>query len=482
MFLPIRHWINLNCVWLVIFLGVFLLRAPTLFEPYWYGDEGIYLTIGQAMRHGEVLYKDIHDNKPPLLYLMAYIADGQQFWFRMIALWWNVLTVMVFYLISKKLFIKKMGVVSLTVIVFVLITNLPFLEGNIANAELFFLLPVLAAAYLLMAPQVSIMRIFWGGILIGIGGLFKAPALIEMIVWPLLWLSEGNRWWFKRSVTLLFGVVTPLLLCSIYFGLIGVFRYYFSAAWIQNSAYVSSWKSGGVMNSLQNRVVGLSVILAVWVGRFKNIGRRSGMLAIWAVVAFFAATLSGRPYPHYLLQAAGVLALCLGIVVGGTKLERIVGSFVCLLFGLIFVMFGFYIYKVPEYYLNFLSWATGGRSRQEYFEWFDEGIMRGYTVAEIISKETKEGDRIFIWGDMPAIYALARRLPVGKYTTSYHIKDFKAQASTLALLMSQFPKYIVCVESIDDLPGLRKLLENNYYIESKIGNITIFKFNNLGEN
>ncbi len=61
-------FLQLNPFLLIIILLMILLRIPSLFEPYWYGDEGIYLTLGQAIRKGLLLYRDIHDNKPPLLY------------------------------------------------------------------------------------------------------------------------------------------------------------------------------------------------------------------------------------------------------------------------------------------------------------------------------------------------------------------------------------------------------------------------------
>ena len=51
--------------WILNFLTFLILRLPSLFEPYWYADEGIYLTIGNALRRGEILYSQIHDNKPP---------------------------------------------------------------------------------------------------------------------------------------------------------------------------------------------------------------------------------------------------------------------------------------------------------------------------------------------------------------------------------------------------------------------------------
>ena len=72
--------------WLVIVLAlVVVLRIPSLFEPYWYGDEAIYLTIGQAINRGVPLYSGTHDHKPPLLYLVAAVA-GNEFWLKFAAM------------------------------------------------------------------------------------------------------------------------------------------------------------------------------------------------------------------------------------------------------------------------------------------------------------------------------------------------------------------------------------------------------------
>ena len=68
-----NHKKELSFLSVVIFL-IIILRVPSIFEPYWYGDEGIYLTIGNALAQGETLYRDIHDNKPPFIYLLALRA------------------------------------------------------------------------------------------------------------------------------------------------------------------------------------------------------------------------------------------------------------------------------------------------------------------------------------------------------------------------------------------------------------------------
>src|SRR3954466_16282916 len=46
----------------------FALRYPSLYEPRWYGDEGIFAAIAENIRHGDSLYSQAWDNKPPLVF------------------------------------------------------------------------------------------------------------------------------------------------------------------------------------------------------------------------------------------------------------------------------------------------------------------------------------------------------------------------------------------------------------------------------
>lgn len=125
-------------VWLIITLIlVIFLRIPSLFYPYSYGDEGIYLTLGQAVRQGLTLYRHIHDNKPPLLYLLAAIS-GSLFWFRAILMVWSLGTIIIFWRLGRCLFGEQLLPIISSTILFALLTTLPLLEGNIANAEIFY--------------------------------------------------------------------------------------------------------------------------------------------------------------------------------------------------------------------------------------------------------------------------------------------------------------------------------------------------------
>jgi len=57
----IRVWRGTLCL-------AFGRRYPSLFEPRWYGDEGIFASVAENVRHGHMLYSGAWDNKPPVQY------------------------------------------------------------------------------------------------------------------------------------------------------------------------------------------------------------------------------------------------------------------------------------------------------------------------------------------------------------------------------------------------------------------------------
>src|SRR5882724_1735269 len=101
---------------LCISLGFFLLRLPSLCEPNWYGDEGIYQVLGRAINHGTLLYSGIWDNKPPLLYLTYALFNGDQFSVRLASLIVGILALYSLFLLSQKLFAKlKISIITTSI-------------------------------------------------------------------------------------------------------------------------------------------------------------------------------------------------------------------------------------------------------------------------------------------------------------------------------------------------------------------------------
>src|SRR3972149_5741894 len=165
--------------WLIATLGlVFILRIPSFFEPFSYGDEMIYLTLGEAIRQGLVLYRDIHDNKPPLLYILAAVA-GNVFWFRAILAAWSLATIYLFWRLMDALFPHKKPLQKLATVIFAALTTIPLFEGQVANAEVFMIGPTLAAFLILFTKTLNTKNLFFSGVLFSIATLFKVPAAFD---------------------------------------------------------------------------------------------------------------------------------------------------------------------------------------------------------------------------------------------------------------------------------------------------------------
>jgi hypothetical protein len=472
-------------VWLVaILLVVIFLRIPSLFYPYSYGDEGIYLTLGQAVRQGLTLYRDIHDNKPPLLYLLAAIS-GSLFWFQVILMIWNLGTIIVFWKLAQHFFKEKFLPLFSSTILFALLTTLPLWEGNIANAEIFMILPILAGFWLVLSGKKrEELRFLGAGTLFSLAVLFKVPAGFDFVALGLFLLfSLSLKSWqvtLKKGVLLLAGFSLPLLLFSLYFIIKGAFLPFLQAGLLQNIGYLSSWKGksqGMIFNTgFILRVFSLlTLTLFFWLTR-KKPDKNLVFLGLWLIFSLFGATLSERPYPHYLIQVLPPVSLLVGFFFNQIRnVERLFILFCLCLFLIAHQHFHFWGYPTIAYYQNFFAWVTRQKTNEEYLQYFNSNLPRNQQIASFLFHHTTAGERVFIWGeDAPCLYALSRRLPPGRYAANYHIKDFNGYQETLEAITSVQPKYIVILDQKDEFPQLGMILAEDYLPFSSLDGANLF--------
>lgn len=483
------HWV------LAIIAFIVLFRIPSFFEPYYYGDEMIYLTLGNGIRHGLTLYKQIYDNKTPLIYLVGALA-GNLFWFKAILAFWMIATTICFWHLVNNLFKVNKLAQRIAVIIFAILTTIPLLEGNIVNAELFLIGPIILALTILIAkptyeqsPWLRHKNTFLAGILFGIAALFKIPASFDATVIVVFWLVSLENLNFKnmleiikKTLILIIGFAIPILLTFVWFYFQGGFSDYLHAAFLQNINYLSSW--GGNMN--QSFVVkhgplliraGILVIGFIFLRVYnRKLSNPFLISTIWLLTSLFASTLSGRPYPHYMIQVVPSIALLIGILVTSIKIEQLLTIIPLTLAVLVPVYFKFYYYSTPSYYMRFVNLATNQLSKSDYLNSFDKYTTSNYRVSDFLQKTTMANDRVFVWGDSaPIIYALSRRLPIIKYTATYHINDHSSKEETIKDLKSKLPVFIVIPPNSPEFKELLDLANKNYTLISTEDNFAIWQ-------
>ena len=475
--------------WLfILLLGVILFRIPSFFEPYSYGDETIYLTLGEGIRKGVTLYKNLHDNKPPLLYITAAVA-GNLFWFKAILLTISLLGITLFYKFSEKLFPKTKSFSLAATIIFAVLTTLPFFEGNIANAENFMIVFSLAAFYILLFKKPTRKNIFISGVLFSFASLYKVPAIFDFPAIIFYWLmSEGISkknlvTIFKRSVILMIGVAFPIVITFVYYGLRGAFKEYFIAAYLQNFGYLSSWRPDSQRASFIVRnaplLIRLSVVILINLILFlfkKRVDKKFLFIISWLSFGLFAVTLSERPYPHYLLQSSAPVSLLVGLLITSTSMLQVYSIFPITVFLFIPLFFRFWHYRSSDYYLKFTNLISKKISGEQYMESFGSRTISDYDISGIIKRLTSEKDTVFVWEDSAQIYALSDRLPPIKYTSGYHINDFSSINETVTQLGKNKPKVVVLFFSSNPPPSLKMFVRNNYILFKETNEYQIWKY------
>lgn len=470
-----------------------LLRIPSVVEPDWYGDEGIYQVIGRAINSGRMLYSGIWDNKPPFLYLLYAAVDGDLFLIRLLSLIFGAAAVIVFFFLARNIFTGNRISIYLSTISFAFLFGLPLLEGNIANAENFMLFPILLSLFLItkLKSSSSILLPISSGLLLSTAFLTKIVAVFDLSAFILILFtlrffdkpffyvfsrknqsSSSNKNLIdvkkhflskpieflkvlKQELFLLIAFVVPVIVTAIFFLIVGAFPDFFRAAFSQNVGYVGyanllSVNLGSIQASIPQgvlylKMLGLFISVIIVVIFRKKLGRSGIVIYLWMVFSLFNAFFSGRPYTHYVLVALPAFCLFFGLLFKKMDLRiKVLHVFIFLLV-LLLLRTNFWIYtKIVPYYSNYYDFMNNKKSLENYQAFFDRITPRDYEIARFIELNTTPSDNVFLVSDSGQIYYLADKLPPGRYIVSYHITFYKDGISeTLSAIDGKKPKYVI---------------------------------------
>lgn len=495
----IRQLENSHDSWIAItiLLTFFILRLPSLFEPYWYGDEGIYETIGLALTNGRTLYTQIWDNKPPLLYLTYALVHGSQFLVRFLSLFAGLVTIPIFYLLAKKLFTNKLAA-SMATLIFAILFGLPTFEGNIANAENFMLLPIVLAGLLVYSSCKKILTrelrdlrpIILAGFILGIAVLYKVVAIFDFSAFFLFLLiatyEKGLTLtnivnYIKRTqsifVVLIISFVTPFIISIIYFVFVGGLSEYFQAVFGSTVGYVG-YKNTFIIPQglLIGKILCLSIFLLILFIKRRNLSLTNLFICSWLGFSLFNSFFSQRPYTHYLLMLIPVFSLLVGQLVNqkNKKVFIYLSAVLIISFTMMKAFNHWSIIRTVKYYNNFTQFIAGTKSTDDYNSFFDKKTVRDNRIAAYINSHKSTPSSLFIWGNTAQLYPLTNTLPPGRFTVAYHISGIPSyEKETRDALLKNPPQFIVIM---DDVPRYPYLMYN-YTQSIQIQNSTIYERN-----
>lgn len=467
-------------IWLeIFFVVIIILRIPSFFEPYYYGDEMIYLTLGEGIKQGVPLYSGLHDNKPPFLYLTASLA-GNVFIFKALLAVFNLISVYLFWKLTRALFPKKESLATISTILFGILTTIPLFEGNIANAENFMMVPTLLAFLYLFTKNLNFKNTFVIGVLFSLASLFKIVAAFDILGLIAFWLIYSTSRkelleTIKKTVYLSLGFIAPIAVTFVWYYFRGAFEEYLIAAYLQNFGYLSSWKRSSeeipflIKNGPLLIRFGIMIFgfILLWFLRNK-LSKQFVFVTAWLLSTLFAVSLSERPYPHYFLQSLAPVSILLGMLFTLQTLEQSLTIIPLTVAFFVPFYFKFWYYPTYPYYTRFINFSSGNTSTNEYFDKFSKYTNTNYEIAAFLAKSSQKNESVFVWSsDSSTIYALSRRLPPTKYVADYHFKDFSTEKETIQTLQNNKPKFIVITENSHPFNMLNSFVNENYYIISE---------------
>jgi hypothetical protein len=414
-------------------LGV-VLRAPTFGRALLSDDEAIYATTADGLRRGDLLYRDVVDHKPPLIYhvyqagfaaLGPYATHGA-----------HALVVLSVLLVAGLLAAIKRGEASggdeglaAAALWVIFSTTWHDYDALAANCELFLLAPQTLAAWLLLrtlrrpssGPR-DLAAHLGVGALIGTSALFKYQGLtflgvsVGLLAWWVILGRASRSWAATRALCHVVGALVPPALYLLGCWAAGnaaatVFWFAFNFSYVQAgltglAALARGARRLGLIGGIALVPYGLGVAAAVGAaGDMVRVvrGRQESardvpppsvaLGVLWLATSIVALAAGGRFFGHYFHLVLAPLCLLAApafrrLWIRGWSTR---GPLLALC-------------ALPA--LLFFGLATVGRSVAAALDGSEPPYEQ---VAARIDALTAPDERVFVWGNSPQLYVLARR-------------------------------------------------------------------------
>lgn len=500
----------------LFFFYMQMIRSP---EPFGM-DQGLFADFGRWVPQGALPYRDIWDSKPPLIlytYPLAFLLTGGG----VSGMWifegfFLALTCGAGFLLGRRLWGPVAGLAT-AILLFMGLWSAG-LEGytSRSQAEEFLALPLLLAAWWGLKGRDKSAAAFLSGLMLGVAGLFKVPALLVAAAWPLLWWSgEGLARLLRKTLLAVAGALLPWGLMALWFAMHGAFRDFVEAVFVYNRHYAALVASGvsyaTTAMDLAGRLgfaVPTALLLAALglAAAFLRRERESLWLGAWVLLALVAVLAQRQIAGYHCLLVIPALAVAGGrgaawLAAGwreGSR-QRLIAATALIALAVLAAGEGRVWYRT---YRKDALMRAGAIPREAYLRSFQVGPFSPLTeerAARYLRSHCPVGERILVWGLSPGIYVLSDRRPVTRFpfhhlllTDSPLAQSFgslgRRRAAFMQRLAAHPPAYILVgtkdrngFEPEDSrtqmlrFPAFRNFVTSGYELETEIDNFLLYK-------
>jgi hypothetical protein len=384
-------------------------HLPSFFHRLLDGDEAIYGSIAALMNLGGGLYADGGvDNKPPGIFwvysaIFRLAGTYQMTAIHAVGLLVVLATGAILFVIGRSASGPRAGL--LAALIYGVLTGAGNPRLLAANTELFMMLPLSASVLLMMRR-----RWLWSGVLLAAAGSFRQVAAINLLLVPLAAvLLEQGAGRFRALGNFAGGAAAAILagaalvaatgsLPGFWAWTIGTLYGYASLNWTPALVWMRAQDSvfPFVLSSI---VVWLAAAAYAW--RWRRLPPSIQLIVAWLAVSIPGSLAGGHLSWHYFIQVMGPLALLAALAIDralNTPRRRWVAAA-----------------SIAGIAIPMIGWGAFDLVADPLTYDFKAPVPQHEAVADYIRAHTRPQDRVFVWGNWPALYIESDRVTATRF-------------------------------------------------------------------
>lgn len=429
--------------------GLLCVHGPLLgYKTYANIDEAYASALASRLLDGYKLYEGAVSQRGPAMYYFFALIAKLHGWDNIVALRCWALALVISHLllvdvIAKRFLSRSAHLVALAVTSYQLIWGFPAYDGAALHGEALQLPFLLGGAGLgawamtARGPGQRTFALSVSGILFGIAVTIKQAVFLHVLPF-ILWIvidhvrrGGGRAVAIRESAIVLAGSAGPAVVCVLHSWRQGTLAqmYYYCVVYnrdvhLRPTTRFYPWLTNIFLRLAEQTAFIACMFVLTGVGflwlrrRYRKAKARRSIFALFRgfgsheffalhlMIAFVSASMMWRFFPHYYLQAAPFLALCMGIA-ARRVLPYVVQPFRAAAFGA---------------FIGFLTFCAAMACI--FGERVDGRITHDRThqdIAHYIEATTRPDDRIFVWGFSPTIYGYSHRRPASRFVFETYV-------------------------------------------------------------